>query len=303
MNSFAAYGRLEDDLSALAYADVENALLPFRAGRRIILAKIREALVRGELASNSFLFLSRMFCRIKSADSICEKIRRKRLPISSTTDIQLQMVDILGFRLLAETLEELGTIDRYLCHIFEVVDRIDRTSTPGEFGERGIEYSLRYRIEGTTFPFEVQLRTFLHHYWAAASFHLFHKQPRGIAEAKQSDLIRFSNILQTADEAAQSIMQTPETAPALTVETIEPIEGQTRVIAIGAGERFIGQTIVPLTGKDFNDHTKIVESKLAAYARWPGCAVVECSCLDFLTFILNEPHVRIGLDVLPSQCP
>ena len=60
-----------------------------------------------------------------------------------------------------------------------------------------------------------------------------------------------------------------------------------------AGEEFSDHFIVPMSGDDETDHDCIVAKKLELYSAFPGCAFVECSCMSFDTFVLNEPHVRI----------
>lgn len=48
------------------------------------------------------------------------------------------------------------------------------------------------------------------------------------------------------------------------------------------------------------DHDALVAARVKLYASLPGCAVVECSCLDFSTFLLNEAHIRVPMDRLTA---
>ena len=80
-------------------------------------------------------------------------------------------------------------------------------ATPEEFGERGMEYSARYHTDKVVYQFELQLRTFLQHYWAGQSFHLFHKQPRECAVERKGLLVEFSEALARAEDCAQKRRQ------------------------------------------------------------------------------------------------
>ena len=107
-------------------AEIEQFLLPQRMARRLILTSLLEYIVSSECLTNPFLLLSRLFVRLKSADSILEKIQRKGLIVRSVPEIGQVMDDLLGFRIITENLEELWAIDQFLMETFEVmVERTD----------------------------------------------------------------------------------------------------------------------------------------------------------------------------------
>src|SRR5574341_978516 len=131
-------------MTLLSIPEIEKNLLPFRIGRRLVLDKLLTLIIRGEGVLNPFLILTRFFGRLKSADSILEKIKRMGIIIADVAEITEKITDILGFRIITENVDELYTIEQFLNTQFEVVSRQDQMSKRGEFGSRGIEYSLRY---------------------------------------------------------------------------------------------------------------------------------------------------------------
>jgi len=280
---------------------IERALLPFRIGRRLILRILLSTIVEEPRFVNPFLMLSRIFVRIKSADSIAEKIKRKGLAIDSADEIPAKMPDILGFRVITEDLNELEVFRDFLTSTFRVEVEQDSLTQASDFGQRGIEYSLRHESGGMSYPFELQLRTYLQHYWAAKSFHLFHKQAAGMAERHRGTLAALGEILYRAENLVLELK--PSTSNTLTGSAPWeklPIWDTVNLITVLSGEQFMARLIYPLSFKDEADHNAIVSSKTSLYSTNPGCAIVECSCLSFSTFLLNEPHVRVPMDRVAS---
>lgn len=238
---------------------------------------------------------------MKSADSISEKMVRKQIIIQDAFEIPQRMSDILGFRIVVANKRELDAVDDFLSNHFEVVSRSDLRMMPGEFGQRGIQYCARYETKGTTFTFELQLRTFLQHYWASQSFHLFHKQPREVANGKKRELLQLAEFLDEAEKEVEKIAITPdEQLPSEADPQVELFCGRVHLIAIRPGEILTEHSIVPLSNFANNSNETVVEKKLAMYSLYPGAAIVECSCLNFAAFHFNEPLVRVPLNLLHS---
>jgi ppGpp synthetase/RelA/SpoT-type nucleotidyltranferase len=279
---------------------VEEALLPYRTCRRLVLGDILEQITRGGGVANTFLAISRLFVRVKSADSILEKMERKGITVADASEIPARMTDILGFRIIVENIEELRAIQRFVEAKFEVSSRRDQVEHPSEFGERGVRYSLRYSDGASACLFEIQVRTFLQQCWASRSFHLFHKKPREVALKRRDTLLSLSDSLSSADRAAQSLSEKrslPTAGPTFDWKDL-PLCSQVNLIVVEPGELFSTHVVIRLTGKDSQDHEVIVRRKVELYASHPNCAIVECSCLNFLSFLLNEPLVWVPLDRL-----
>jgi ppGpp synthetase/RelA/SpoT-type nucleotidyltranferase len=283
------------------FDEVENSLLPFRIGRRLILDQILEVLATGIEIREPALFLSRMFVRLKSADSILEKIKRKKLPVQTPEDIPAVMDDILGFRLIVENQAELRSLDTFLTRTFEVKS-IAKQPQNRQFGGQSIDYALVHEQSGKKYPFEVQLRTFLQHYWAAHSFFLFHKADPAAALPYQKDLLALNSALQSAEEAAERIQAGKKESPRAGIETAHwqswPLRTNVHLMVIEPHEQFVNEQLVSLRGNDDDDHRMIVQSKMSCYEQYPRAAVVECMCANFAAFLLNEPQVHVGPEYL-----
>lgn len=281
-------------MSLPSIADIEHALLPFRIGRRLVLAKLVERIAQGEGLGDPFLLLSWLFGRLKSADSILEKAQRKGIALASVAEIPEKIRDVLGFRIIVEHSTELQVLDSFLSHQFEVIHRSDQSAEPGEFGQLGIDYSLRYHAGGAVYPFELQLRTFLQHYWTGQSFHLFHKKPRELALEHKRTLLELSQTLQRAEQPASRLATTVPTAQATTPAWRRlPLCREIRLIVVETGERFAAQFVLPISGNDLAEHETIVARKLELYETHRGAAIVECCCLNISSLLLNEPHLYV----------
>ena len=186
-------------------SDVEEVLLVFRTCRRVVLNDIVQRVGRGQGIRNPFLTLSRLFARIKSADSVLEKMGRKGITVSSALEIPQKITDILGFRIIVERLEEARLIRRFLEERFEVTSVADQLEHSGKLGERGLELGLRCQVGNDICPFEIQVRTFLQHYWATQTFHLFHKKAAEVALKHRDVLISLSDSLDSADRAVEGL--------------------------------------------------------------------------------------------------
>lgn len=289
-------------MSALNYQDVENALLHFRIGRRVILDRILEIISGNSEIRDPVLLLSRLFIRLKSADSIVEKINRKKLPVQNAADIPRVMTDIIGMRIIAQNQTELKLLDHLLSAAFAVKARVDHARDTNGFGDQTLEYVLTCERDGVAYPFEVQLRTFLQHYWAGNSFFLFHKADAKMALPYQNDLLALSSALQSAEEVTERIQparQGVQTAkPPMPNWQAWPLRNRVYLMIVGPHEQFVDERVIPLSGNDENDHRMVVQSKLACYEQYPDAVVVECMCANFATFLLNEPQVHVGPEYL-----
>jgi ppGpp synthetase/RelA/SpoT-type nucleotidyltranferase len=285
-------------MTSPSYLDIEQALRKLRGGRRVVLKCLIDHLVSGNVCAEPFLALSRFFCRLKSADSIVEKLKRKGIQGGRASEIVNRMPDILGFRVIVANSHELSAMDEFIRSRFEILSQQDRTRVPGEFGERGVEYNARFYADGGTYPFELQLRTFLQHYWAMQSFHLFHKKPRESAIGLSGPLLEFSKALIQAEECADRIAsdRTLEGATATLIPCLKPLFERVHLVVIEPGEQFAEHLIHSLSGDNDTDHEGIVSKKMELYSAFPGAAIVECFCANFLTFHFNEPLVRVPLD-------
>lgn len=289
-------------MTSLTFTEIEQSLLPYRIARRLLCNLVLEYVVSSKHLTNPFLLLSRLFIRLKSADSILEKIHRKGLIVNTVSDIGQLMHDLLGFRIITDNMEELSEFDQFLTTTFEVKSRTDTIGPIGQFGHRSIEYGLVYHGTDLEVSFEVQLRTLLQHYWASISFLLFHKAPPTKALEYEGILTALSKVLAEAEHLASQLGEKKK-KPTSNSETRPdlrklPIHSQINLIVVEPGECFARHEKLLLSGNNMHDHQSIVERKVAIYAEYPDAAIVECSCMNYITFALNEPHVYVPVDRL-----
>lgn len=74
------------------------------------------------------------------------------------------------------------------------------------------------------------------------------------------------------------------------------ITKEVHLVVVEPGEQFSDHITQPLAGRSAEDHATIVERKMSLYEKFPSAAIVECACMGFLAFHLNEPLVRVPLD-------
>jgi ppGpp synthetase/RelA/SpoT-type nucleotidyltranferase len=288
-------------MTTLNYLDVENSLLYFRTGRRILLDRVLETIDASSDIGDPALLLSRLFVRLKSADSIIEKIQRKKIPVQRAEDIPRALNDIIGLRFIVENQAELSFFDRWLSTTFEVKARVDHATDTHGYGDRTLEYVLTYERDGIVYPCEVQLRTFLQNYWAGHSAFLFHKADPDRAAPHRNNLLASSEALHSAEHLVEIIQE-----PGLRKQTDDltpnwqawPIRSRVHLMVVKPHEQFVEQQIVALTGNDAEDHHRIVAAKVACYQKYTDATIVECLCANFTAFLLNEPQIYVGSQYL-----
>jgi ppGpp synthetase/RelA/SpoT-type nucleotidyltranferase len=288
-------------MDSLNFSEIEYSLLNFRIGRRLVLDRVLEMINAQSKIQEPALLLSRLFIRIKSADSIVEKIMRKKLPVQSVEDIPRVLDDILGLRIIAENQEEFHLLDQFLTSTFTINTRINHAEDFQGFGDQSFDYAMTYVKDGQVYPFAVQLRTFLQHYWAGQSFFLFHKAKGPRALKYHHDLLALSRSLQDAESLAAKIRSEKPTGKEGTTSInwdAWPIRSRVYLMIVKPKEQFVEQRIVSLCGNDVENHHSIADAKIACYREYPAAAVVECMCVNFSAFLLNEPQVHVSPESL-----
>src|SRR5581483_3613005 len=278
-------------------SDVEHALLPYRQIRRHVVDTLVTMVSVSTAINNPFMVLSRLFCRVKSADSILEKAKRKNIPLRDVSALPDLMTDVLGARVIVETLAELNAIDQAVTRHFDLVGRCEIRH---ELRAPGIEYQLRVRENGARTIFELQLRTALQHYWSMRSFHFLHKQPPEATSVYREPLAALEEALRHADIVAEDIPARTirEPLPSQVIQAIEALQTRVHLLVVTGDEQVVAHETERVADDDETSHARIVGRKLALYAQYPGAAIVECSCLNVTSYALNEPHVRFPLNDL-----
>lgn len=147
-----------------------------------------------------------MESRLKTWESIEEKLVRKSLRISQLSDIS----DIVGIRLILLFRDDLQKVERLIADNFEIVqsedasNRLDAT----QFGYQSSHYVVRIPLEWESIPTmnglraltaEFQVRTISQHIWAAASHKLQYKHEQSVPMPLRRSIHRVSALLETVD--------------------------------------------------------------------------------------------------------
>ncbi len=144
--------------------------------------------------------------RIKSEESMREKCRRKGLP--ETTESALEIIhDAIGFRIVCTFLDDVYVIRDYLKEIdgVEVIEEKDYIRHVKPNGYRS--YHMILKMDGSYFV-EIQLRTISMDTWAALEHHMkYKKKIQGNEDLIVSELKRCANILASTDISMQAIKQ------------------------------------------------------------------------------------------------
>lgn len=145
-----------------------------------------------------------ILARVKSDESMRDKLRRKGLP--QTTDAALNNVyDALGVRIVCGFLSDVYAIRNHIANDpdFDVVEERDYIRHAKPNGYRSYHMILRSR-DG--YYAEVQLRTISMDTWAALEHHLQYKKPRvGNQKLIVQELKRCADELASTDVSMQTI--------------------------------------------------------------------------------------------------
>lgn len=144
--------------------------------------------------------------RIKSWDSIAEKLERKRLNPKSLNDID----DLLGLRVIFLFQRDLEPFHKAIGETFHVLSEEDTSHrlSDAQFGYKSRHYIASMPSEWDSLPslkgltahrVEVQVRTLAQHIWAVASHKLQYKREEGVPLPLRRSIYRVSALLETVD--------------------------------------------------------------------------------------------------------
>lgn len=144
--------------------------------------------------------------RIKTWDSITEKLERKRLKSKKLDSIE----DLLGIRVIFLFQRDVEPFHLEIQKIFNVLSDEDTSQrlTDAQFGYKSRHYILSMPTAWDSIPsmkgltgrkVEVQVRTLTQHIWAAASHKLQYKNEKSVPPPLRRSIYRVSALLETVD--------------------------------------------------------------------------------------------------------
>lgn len=171
--------------------------------------RLREAVVAqlsALLAANDVTLGVPMESRVKTWESLAEKIGRKQI----TLDSLFTLHDPIGVRAILLFRSDLGKVLELIKDTFDVVSLEDTAARLGdsEFGYQSQHFVVRLPKSWLQLPslaslndfcVELQVRTIAQHIWAAASHKLQYKQESGVPRPLRRTINRVSALLETVD--------------------------------------------------------------------------------------------------------
>lgn len=153
-----------------------------------------------------------MQSRIKTPESILEKIRRKNLEPTKDNIIN-EITDIAGIRVICNYIEDVYTIAEVIKNQedFKVTDETDYIKNPKENGYRSYHLDVIVPVvtlEGRTeIPVEIQVRTIAMDMWASLEHEIMYKQSKKSKEIDKLKLKICADDLVRTDLYMQSIFK------------------------------------------------------------------------------------------------
>lgn len=147
-----------------------------------------------------------MESRVKSWESVTEKLDRKQLELSQIESLD----DLVGLRLILLFRSDLDSVEQLIRQTFQVLsseDTGDRLETT-QFGYQSKHFVICLPKEWLSVPSfadlndlraEIQLRSIAQHIWAAASHKLQYKQESSVPPPLRRSIHRISALLETVD--------------------------------------------------------------------------------------------------------
>ena len=150
--------------------------------------------------------------RIKSPESIIEKMKRKNLPIS-VDSIMNNLDDIAGIRIICSFPEDIYLLAEYLIKQDDItlIEKKDYIQQPKSSGYRSLHLIVEVPIflaqEKKPVRVEVQLRTIGMDFWASLEHKMMYKKslPKEIIDELQGELLDCANISSCLDLRMQKI--------------------------------------------------------------------------------------------------
>lgn len=145
--------------------------------------------------------------RIKSPDSMSEKLKRKGLP--ETLESALNVVhDAVGIRVICSFADDVYKMEKWLKeqNKYELIKEKDYISYPKPNGYRGIHLVMRVKEGDTAGTYvEVQLRTIAMDFWASLEHQLKYKKEIGHASMMIHELKQCADEIASVDLSMQTI--------------------------------------------------------------------------------------------------
>ena len=150
--------------------------------------------------------------RLKSPQSIAEKLRRKNLP-QTIEAAENSLLDIAGVRIICNYIQDIYHVTELLTRQrdVELIHMKDYISEPKANGYRSLHLAVRVPVflssHTELVPVEIQIRTIAMDFWASLEHELRYKSDQDATEALKLRLKLCAETSAQLDEEMQSIYQ------------------------------------------------------------------------------------------------
>ena len=151
-----------------------------------------------------------MQSRLKTVQSITEKLQRRNLPVSFASAAE-NLYDIAGIRVICSYISDIYTVADLLKNQDDIVliKEQDYITTPKKNGYRSLHLVVQVPVflaEGKTWvPVEVQIRSIAMDLWASLDHQLRYKEPQRIPKELSAELLRTAKDMAEIDLRMQRI--------------------------------------------------------------------------------------------------
>lgn len=197
------------------YLDMENQyrqiMFFYEAGIQQVTAKL-EILNKEFQYCNDRNPIENIKSRVKSADSIIKKMRKKGLPLTISC-MMGNIYDIAGVRVVCPFISDVYHVARMLMNQTDVeVLRVkDYIENPKENGYRSLHLILMVDVffsdQKRKVPIEIQLRTIAMNFWASTEHQLRYKKEREFTPDMLKQLRRCAELMARADRKMQRLAE------------------------------------------------------------------------------------------------
>lgn len=150
-------------------------------------------------------------CRLKSLDSIIEKLQRKGYDVTPDNFHRIQ--DIAGIRVVCNYVDDIYYLRSLLIGNtgFQLIRERDYIQNPKQNGYRSLHLIVNVPFmiaEGRMeLPVEIQLRTIAMNLWASLEHELRYKSGRVFAESESDKLLECAERLASVDQEMQALFR------------------------------------------------------------------------------------------------
>jgi putative GTP pyrophosphokinase len=151
-----------------------------------------------------------MQSRLKTVQSITEKLQRRNLPVSFTSAAE-NLYDIAGIRVICSYISDIYTVADLLKNQDDIVliKEQDYITMPKKNGYRSLHLVVQVPVflaEGKVWvPVEVQIRSIAMDLWASLDHQLRYKEPQRIPKELSAELLRTAKDMAEIDLRMQNL--------------------------------------------------------------------------------------------------